>query len=625
VKPRAFLTAWLAAALAAGGTGVHAQSGAGAHAVQAPHWGDALFHVYQGHTFTALTTLMASQHFDRLPPHGDEAEAVRGGLLLAYGLHGPAEAIFSALADRGTTPAVRDRAWFYLARIRWQRGLAAEAEAALARIGAPLATGLEEERALLAAQLRLAAGDFDGAAARLDGLAAAGPTASPYARYNLGVALLRGGQTEAGRTWLQGLAAQRADTEEQRSLRDRARLALGFAALQARQPQDARAQLESVRLAGPYSNQALLGFGWAAAALKAPRDALVPWQELLARDPSDPAVLEARLAVPYALAELKAFGQAHDGYLQAIAAYDREARALDDTIAAVRSGTLVEALLARNPGEDLGWLWQAAELPELPHPAHLLPLLATHGFQEALKDQRDLRFLLANLRRWADDLRIFGDMLATRRQAYAERLPAVQQAQRETSLERLRAQRAEQAAALAEAEAQGDGVALADAAERALLERLARVQAALDKLPADQAAPARERSRRVAGALGWRLAHQQPERLWAAKKALRAIDAELEAAAAREAALARAQRDEPARFERFDDRIAALAQRIAALLPRVAALQAEQQQALHALAVEALQAQQARLAEYGTQARFALAQLQDRATLARNDDDATAR
>ena len=619
MKPRTFLTGLFAAALATAGVGARAQT------VQAPHWGDALFHVYQGHTFGALTTLMASQQFDRLPSHGDEAEALRGGLLLAYGLHTPAEAIFTALADRGTTPAVRDRAWFYLARIRWQRGLAAQAEAALANIGAPLPAELEEERTLLAAQLRLAAGDFDGAAARLDAVAVAGPGASPYARYNLGVALLRGGQPEAGRRWLQGLAEQRADTQEQRSLRDRARLALGYAALQAQQPVQARAQLQNVRLAGPYSNQALLGFGWAAAALKAPRDALVPWQELLTRDPSDPAVLEARLAVPYALAELKAFGQAHDGYLQAIDAYDREARALDDSIAAVRAGTLVEALLARNPGEDLGWLWQAADLPELPHPAHLLPLLATHGFQEALKDQRDLRFLLANLQRWAGDLSAFGDMLANRRQAYAERLPAVRQAQRHTGLARLRAQRTGQALALAEAAARDDGLALADETERALLQRLARVQAALDKLPSSETTEARERSRRVAGALRWRLADRHPDRLWTARKALRAIDAELDAAAEREAALTRAQRDEPARFDHFDARIAELSQRLATLLPRVAALQAEQQQAVHALAVEALQAQQARLAEYGTQARFALAQLQDRATLARNDDDANPR
>ena len=69
--------------------------------------GDALFHVYQGRNFAGLTTLMASQQFQRLGPHADEAEATRGGLLLAYGLHREAETVFTALAERGATPGNR--------------------------------------------------------------------------------------------------------------------------------------------------------------------------------------------------------------------------------------------------------------------------------------------------------------------------------------------------------------------------------------------------------------------------------------------------------------------------------------------------------------------------------------
>ena len=51
------------------------------------------------------------------------------------------------------------------------------------------------------------------------------------------------------------------------ALRDRANLALGFAYLQANQPDKARVPLERVRLNGAYSNKALLGLGWADAAL----------------------------------------------------------------------------------------------------------------------------------------------------------------------------------------------------------------------------------------------------------------------------------------------------------------------------------------------------------------------
>jgi hypothetical protein len=594
--------------------------------VQAPHWGDALFHVYQGQNFTAVTTLMASQQLQRLGPHGDEAEATRGGLLLAYGLHREAEAIFAGLAERGTTPALRDRAWFFLAKIRWQRGLPAPADAALAQVKAPLPEELEEERQLLAARLRLALGDAAGAARLLQGLADQAE-GTPYARFNLGVALLQGQDAEAGRRWLDGLGTMKVETappEERRALRDKANLALGFDALKAGRPEQARATLERVRLKGPYAQQALLGFGWAAAALKQPREALVPWQELLSRDASDPAVLEARLAVPWALAELKADGAAIDGYQQAVAAFDAEHRALEQTITSLQTGQLVEALLERNPGADLGWLWQVKDLPALPHPAHLTPLMATHGFQEALKDQRDLRFLQGNLGRWANDLQVFDTMLATRRARFAAHLPAAQQQTHRQRQQRLVAEQAALTQALAQTD--NDGPALADERERALLERLARVRSVLATAPADEAGEAlRERARRVAGALEWQLSQALPERLWAAKKALRSTEADLASAAARDAALQAAQRDEPSRFDSFAQRIAALRARVATLTPQVAALRQEQQASVQALAVQALREQQARLGEYTTQARFALAQLQDRATVAQQDTPDAAR
>lgn len=592
--------------------------------VQAPHWGDALFHVYQGQNFTAVTTLMASQQLQRLGPHGDEAEATRGGLLLAYGLHREAEAIFAGLAERGTTAALRDRAWFFLAKIRWQRGLPAPADAALAQVKAPLPEELEEERQLLAARLRLALGDAAGAARLLQGLADQAE-GTPYARFNLGVALLQGEDAEAGRRWLDSLGTMKVETtppEERRALRDKANLALGFDALRAGRPEQARATLERVRLKGPYAQQALLGFGWAAAALKQPREALVPWQELLTRDASDPAVLEARLAVPWALAELKADGAAIDAYQQAVAAFEAEHRALAQTISSLQTGQLVEALLERNPGADLGWLWQVKDLPALPHPAHLTPLMATHGFQEALKDQRDLRFLQGNLGRWANDLQIFDTMLATRRARFAAHLPAAQQQTYRQRQQRLVAEQT----ALTQALVEADAFALADARERALLERLTRARTVLATAPADEAGDAlRERARRVAGALEWQLSQALPERLWAAKKALRSTEADLAHAAARDAALQAAQRDEPGHFDGFAQRIAALRTRVATLTPQLAALRQEQQASVQALAVQALREQQARLDEYTTQARFALAQLQDRATVAKQDTPDAAR
>lgn len=593
--------------------GAEPLAGEAAHEVRDPHYGDVLFHFYQAHYFTALTTLMASQHFDRVAHHADEAEVLRGGMLLSYGMHREAGAIFTRLIEQGATPAVRDRAWFYLAKIRYQRGDAAQAEAALARIEQRLPLALEEERGLLQANLLMARADYTGAANVLGALndQAAG---SRYVRFNLGIALIKGGDAARGTAMLDALGRAPAENEEYRSLRDRANVALGFAALRDQRPQDARVDLERVRLNGLQANKALLGFGWAAAALKEPRLALVPWLELAQRDPGDSAALEARIAVPYAYAELGAYRQSLTLYNDAIAAYARENTDLDESIAVIRSGTLVQALIERNPGDEMGWFQGLHDLPELPHAGHLAQVLASNEFQEAFKNYRDLRFLARNLEEWRDKLGVFDDMLATRRKAYAERLPQVRDRASGIGLPAMRQRRDALAAELARAQASADGVAFADAKQRGLLARIARARATLDADASNpELAPARARVRLAAGALGWQLAQDHPARLWAATRQLQVIDATLAQAQQRDAALVQAQRDEPARFEQFAQRIAALRPRLQAEIPRVAALEREQQAALQEIAVAALVRQKERLVAYSTQARYAVAQLYDRA------------
>jgi hypothetical protein len=144
------------------------------------------------------------------------------------------------------------------------------------------------------------------------------------------------------------------------------------------------------------------------------------------------------------------------------------------------------------------------------------------------------------------------------------------------------------------------------------------VRAALARAPDDaETAALRERVRLLGGALTWNLAQQYPGRLWEAQKALKITDDTLIDARRRDAELAQAQRDEPSRFDAFAGRIPELDRRIQALIPRVAGLSREQQGVVQDLAVAELTRQKERLAVYATQARFAVAQLYDRAKLAR--------
>ncbi len=620
----------LVAALAAGVVGAAAAQGEPAPMViQAPHYGDTLFGFYQDRYFSTITNLMVSQHFGRVGPHADEAEVLRGGMLLSYGLHEQAAEIFARLIERNAPLQVRNRAWYFLARMRQQRGLNDTAQAALDRIEGTLPAPLEEERQLLQAQLMMAREDYVAAATVLQAIKPDPKNPAPglYARFNLGVALIRGGGDEniaRGTKLLDEVGQAPGPSEEIKSLRDRANVALGFAALQDKKPREARVALQRVRLNAAQSNKALLGYGWAASELNDPKLALVPWTELAGRNLNDASVLEAHIAVPFAMAEIGAYNQALDKYQGAVDTFGRERKSLDESIAAIRAGALVRGLLEQNPGEGLGAFARIDQLPEMPHTTHLVPLLADHPFQETFKHLRDLKFLAGNLRGWQDSLGVYTDMLDNRRQAFAERLPKVRAAAGAADMAQLEARRAALAEELARAESAQDGAVFANPKEREQLERVMRGRETLERAKgtpeAAELGDAAERLRRVAGALEWQLTHQLSERQWLAKKGLRDSEQLLAAARERDAALLKAQQDEPARHERFAARIAELAARIQGLQPRVALLDAEVQAQLQDIATAELQGQQERLDTYSAQARLAIAQILDRAQIAQRQE-----
>jgi lipoprotein NlpI len=85
--------------------------------VKDPHYGEVLFHFYQQDYFPAIVRLLAAQERERLVNHSDEAELLLGGMYLSYGQHLQAAEIFERLLANNVTPEIRDRTWFFLAKI----------------------------------------------------------------------------------------------------------------------------------------------------------------------------------------------------------------------------------------------------------------------------------------------------------------------------------------------------------------------------------------------------------------------------------------------------------------------------------------------------------------------------
>ncbi len=182
-----------------------------------------------------------------------------------------------------------------------------------------------------------------------------------YAQFNLGAAFVRKGLLSDADHFLTAVGTLDTRRSELLALKDRANLALGFAYLQANQAAKAKPALERVRLTGPFSNKALLGLGWADAALGEYRGALRPWLELHNRNLLDAAVQESFLAVPYAYGKLNANAQAAEAYESAIRSFDEETRNLDGCDRQAPQRHMLDDMLANEEQSGrYGWFCNCA-------------------------------------------------------------------------------------------------------------------------------------------------------------------------------------------------------------------------------------------------------------------------
>ena len=577
------------------------------------HYGEVLFQFYQEDYFSALTHLAAYRELDRVSHHEAEAELLQGGLMLSWGQHEQAGRIFERLLAESKDPSIRNRTWFYLGKVRYQRGYADAAERAFESISAPLPEELDAERYNLLARIYLDQGRYADAAQLLTDWD--GETVwATYARFNLGVALVRMGELDAGAVLLDKvgtLDATGADREELLGLRDRANVALGFAYLQSDLDGEAKPVLQRVRLNGPFSNKALLGVGWADTANSEYQKALTPWLELSGRELLDSAVQESLLAVPYAFAQLDAEPLAAQHYARALEIFSAQIERLDIALSDAGDGHLINALLSDDDLSMGGWYWQLDSLPDDDRARYLYFTIADHRFHEGLKSYRDLIALNAHLDEWRGKLQAYTDMLDTRVLAYDERLPAMQERVARFNLAGMQESYEVLQAHSIAARSDHDMVSLASAEEQGQWARLV----AMENSPAwDSAAAAdmREKQRVLKGLLKWNMEREFRVRAWRQDRSIEELGREIAEVQGQFASLEAATGSIPATVEHFDSRIALLKPRIAMMQGQLQLAMTVHEDYLQRLAERELNEQKERLLTYRAQARFALASIFDR-------------
>ena len=591
-----------------------------------PYFGEALYHVYQGQYFDALQRLdteLAQYHgldeprLDTLHYHINDAEFAVGDLELDYRMHQRAGRAVKAVLEGAVDESVRNEAAFRLARIQFQKDELDDALQTLDRIHGAVPAGIHDDLELLRANIYMATGK-PGDAVKVLQQAKSDKDLAAFAAYNLGIALYQDGQ---GKEAIEQLdKAGRLPTSDSAGLavRDKSNLVLGTMLFEAGDFERAKQSLDRVRLEGPFSNQALLRAGWAEATAQHYDRALVPWNILVDREPTDAAVQEAMLAVPHAYASLNLNGRAAIKYGKALALISKQIERVDASIASIREGRFLDALVREESREDETWVIRLRSLPEAPETYYLMELMATHDFQTALHNYLDLEDLQSRLTAWKSGLDAFDDIIRLRRQNYEPLLPEVDAQFRDLdSRIRLRLEQrkhiGERLQAMLTAPRPED---LATAEERTAGERLALIEKQIAASQRPDAAALRQRAARLRGVLTWRLETEYPERLSAAHAHLKELNAQVDALTRQYDAFVRTRQAATQSYDGYGAQIERLRRSVGDDLQRVTVLMEKQGKMIETVAIDQLQARRDRLAAQETEARFGVADSYDRAARA---------
>jgi hypothetical protein len=392
------------------------------HEVRDLKYGAVLFEFHQQKYFETLVEYDYAAERGGIDNHGDYPELLKGGVSLSYGLDNQAKDIFSRLIEENSPQAVRNRAWFYLAKMLYLRGDIERSASTLGNIDGALPGDIDQEYRYLAALVNIRLGYSDAAEAISHSFEKDGPYA-PYLYFNLGVAFGREKDTERAVSNLKKAASYADGSSQLDRLADRSHMAIAYLSAQDREFAGAYDHIRQVNTTGVYSNRALLGAGWASINEESYAGALAPLTLLQRRSMALPEVQEAVLLVPHIYEKQKLMGRAAEGFIEAYDRYSDALLSLERARESLGDANVLE-LFVRNMDEMLAesdWFGTAPSVSLNSLSPFLLDLISDHSFQSVMKDLRDLYAIRNNLNDWKRKREDFDVILGSRSHAMGSR------------------------------------------------------------------------------------------------------------------------------------------------------------------------------------------------------------
>lgn len=366
-------------------------------------YGTILFDYYQQDYFSALVGYEYAKATDDLQQNVSEARLLQGGMTLSYGLPDEAKLIFDELLEYETDSITANKAWYYLAKLYYNKGEVNQAASSLARINGKVPNDIAEEFNYLATLINIKNKHLKTVEESLSSVSKNSPY-EPYLIFNLAISQLRNEQIEASKRNLNNviLYADQHKEEEYLVLADRAKQAMAHIEIEQDNLIGAWQYLQNVRTTGLYSNRALLSYAWTAIKLKRNGQAVPALQALNKRSISIAEVQEAKVLLAHLYEQQGAKRSALKQYLFAQKAFSDGVDAIAKARKVIAGQRIPEEFVVNLDAmmDETDWYGSEPSLDYNKLTPFLIELMSSNPFHSVIKELRDLYAIRNNLTYW---------------------------------------------------------------------------------------------------------------------------------------------------------------------------------------------------------------------------------
>lgn len=369
---------------------------------QALEYGTVFYDFYQQDYFTALVDHEYVSHMGNPIALGDQSQVLKGGMLVSYGVPNQALPIFERLLASTHDEETQNSAWYYLARLYYNKSDAANAAKALGNIQGKVSSDVHAEYHYLATLININGNHLEKAEQAFEVLPQTSPY-HPYLRFNMAIGHLKSGNLVQAVGELEHVASYAGTKEELLVLADRARHGLAQLAIQSGSFLEAWNYLTGIRSVGLYSNRALLTYAWAAIKLKRFDDAISALEILNERSIALPEVQEAKVLLAHLYEQQGEPRKALKSNLLAEKEFKKGLEKVEEArrIIGLRDvpREFIRNLEAIMDESEWHGIQLSVDYKKLT--PFLIDLMASNAFTEVLRELTDLYYIQNNLQYWS--------------------------------------------------------------------------------------------------------------------------------------------------------------------------------------------------------------------------------